>query len=1334
MLFFVFTPKESFSNLLKNFSFEETLQGSLKPKDWNLPSWSFDVCVSSDKYYSGSFSLKISSNNIGSVGRNFFVYQDVPVKEFYTYHYGVKVLKTDQNILPAGIAIKSSTLNWNENWYERPFMSTGTISNKDGWQELFSSTTIPAGITKIRVHIVVRNTTPNGNCEVYFDDAFLLKDEVPPQSITDLFAYVENNKINLTWTSVGNDGNNGVLLYNSQYIINYSTSYLEAIEMTNSTENAKIIISTYNVEAFQKQSISIDEEIIEGLTYYFCIWTKDNSDNYSSVSNLATLFLGINLPNWLKEEIEVSSSSIKWKAIDNSLVEDAIYISSAMNTYSRLSNNLGPLEGKQNPIFWLEENLLPNEVYIRYIEVVKDNTSFWCEPCEVCTYSLAPNFFKVSCKVEDNQMVNILSWSSSPAEGYVVVFTTKDFSLDFSTLSVLSKQTTFYIHKDVNPNTTYYYRIYSYNKDRKLNYNHYNETFIVTLPSSLKLFAEPISSTAIKWFWEKNEDVNGFRIYSSDKELIADILASNTFYIETGLEVNNKYTRYIVAYNSTSEGQKSNEVSIYTLSNPLKNLEIKKVSYNSVIISYDSNNNPPWTEYEVFVSTDNVSFTNYLDFKNLKQDEIIVDNLRSNTTYWFKMRTKNGDGIYSEFSNIVSTLTLKLNSPIITQFATRGISSSYDEFVEIWNCLSEEIDISNFILEYWNGNSWVNKITIPQNTKLSPYSFYLIASSSDYFKTTFADLYHKSYLNLADGEVGSPRGVRIINGFGDVIDTVVYEGTGGTPNDLAEGGLTSVSCGNKPTINSVMRKKDNIGFYIDTNNNYNDFFITVRNPKNSNFSIYGITDLQAFTTQNEGEVKLCWTANSFSEVLEYRIKYSTYDFKKFDANDSFNVELTTSSGKVCVYINCLEPSLTYYFAVIFKDIDNSWKVWIKDEALNINTLNYAYANDFPPNPVEKVEVISLNRALKIKWEHPKNYDLDKYVVYVATYSFYSLDGINDFILVNYPTNEVIIKGLENELTYYISVVSIDKGFLGYDVLMSSYFKVFTGIPYFSAPNNLNVAIIDKKIRLSWEVETFEDILGFNVYCSTDGINFYFLGFTEDPFYEDSNLRYSDIYYYVCKVDKESYESKPSSIIKVYFDLIPPRLVFLEEFKKEFLTQELAKIKIKIEDDRFTINDLKGNIVSVKGVFRGVNSDYTKYILVEKEPTNNNSLFEGYLIFDFKDLNINYGIEYYFEITDGINITRVPNEGWVRVLNDIKDKKENYFLSLKNPKIIFKDAKYLKVFSVSGREVLCKQEKNSSYIILEAKDLNGKFLESGIYIYNLTTTDNKKKYGYIIFIK
>jgi len=200
----------------------------------------------------------------------------------------------------------------------------------------------------------------------------------------------------------------------------------------------------------------------------------------------------------------------------------------------------------------------------------------------------------------------------------------------------------------------------------------------------------------------------------------------------------------------------------------------------------------------------------------------------------------------------------EIDHVVISEFATRGSSSAYDEFVELYNPTSSAIDIGNWIFEYWNDTAWVYYSfssyvaigTIPSGATIPAHGFYLWGNNRGYSGPT--PDWNTYGGGLSDGPVGSPRGIRLkMPDNVTVIDTVVYEGDGNTSNAEAEGGLTATNAATPP--NSVERKAqststassmapggvdENSGNAYDSNNNYNDWVRrSSRNPQNSSSTL-----------------------------------------------------------------------------------------------------------------------------------------------------------------------------------------------------------------------------------------------------------------------------------------------------------------------------------------------------------------------------------------------------------------------------------------------------------------------------------------------------------------
>jgi len=119
------------------------------------------------------------------------------------------------------------------------------------------------------------------------------EDTVSPGPVTNLVAITgpSDYEITLNWTSPGDNGQEGILPYGSKYKIQYSENYLESWNIN----NAQITISTSNVAPGSSQTYIITG--LKGLTtYYFRLWTLDESQNQSPISNGATTWAQTYIP------------------------------------------------------------------------------------------------------------------------------------------------------------------------------------------------------------------------------------------------------------------------------------------------------------------------------------------------------------------------------------------------------------------------------------------------------------------------------------------------------------------------------------------------------------------------------------------------------------------------------------------------------------------------------------------------------------------------------------------------------------------------------------------------------------------------------------------------------------------------------------------------------------------------------------------------------------------------------------------------------------------------------------------------------------------------------
>ena len=146
-------------------------------------------------------------------------------------------------------------------------------------------------------------------------------DGTAPSAITNLTALTGTypGEIYLSWSAPGDDGNSGTLQSGSWFYISTTTLYSQATTQSywdGKRDNAEIQISTSDINPGFLATYKVSN-LRQGVTYYFRIWTKDELNNWSNLSNGATaesqltiLSVIIDIPSYNFGSLEVGISSI----------------------------------------------------------------------------------------------------------------------------------------------------------------------------------------------------------------------------------------------------------------------------------------------------------------------------------------------------------------------------------------------------------------------------------------------------------------------------------------------------------------------------------------------------------------------------------------------------------------------------------------------------------------------------------------------------------------------------------------------------------------------------------------------------------------------------------------------------------------------------------------------------------------------------------------------------------------------------------------------------------------------------------------------------------------
>ncbi|MEW5760719.1 MAG: fibronectin type III domain-containing protein, partial [Candidatus Thermoplasmatota archaeon] len=284
-----------------------------------------------------------------------------------------------------------------------------------------------------------------------------------------------------------------------------------------------------------------------------------------------------------------------------------------------------------------------------------------------------------------------LSWSKNLDKDfykYVVYWnTTMDFTYGWAA-EIDSRDTNELTIKALNKDTVYYFMVRVY--DTGLLYADSNTVWAKTLlgnipPKAVTLFSPTsISNSSLTLQWSKNNDTD-FDKYEVHMSLEKDFVISKdtlineikeqniTSYILKGLKDNTTYYFKIRVFDTGGLYNDSNEVSAKTLitnypPNAVFLYPPKALSSNRILLSWSINNDSDFYSYQIHIA--NIAnfiienSTLLIEIKNISQNNYIADNLKANTTYYFKIRVYDIGGLYND-SNEDFAKTLPPNDPPI---------------------------------------------------------------------------------------------------------------------------------------------------------------------------------------------------------------------------------------------------------------------------------------------------------------------------------------------------------------------------------------------------------------------------------------------------------------------------------------------------------------------------------------------------------------------------------------------------------------------------------------------------------------------------------------------
>ena len=270
---------------------------------------------------------------------------------------------------------------------------------------------------------------------------------------------------------------------------------------------------------------------------------------------------------------------------------------------------------------------------------------------------------------------------------------------------------------------------------------------------------------------------------------------------------------------------------------------------------------------------------------------------------------------------------------IINEIQFETNDNNKDEFIELYNPNSEEIDLTCWSLEKYaskqNPTSTPSLIPLIPSLKfkgkIKPYGYFLITSSSTKEKYQGDLSYAESY-SIANNNV-----IILKKPNGEISDLVGYGNDEEKIYQYENSPFIFQNLENK----SIQRKN-----FQDTNNNLKDFWLRQPSPKNSLFTDFprdDFVDLSEITFQNF-DVKI----STSSDGKFFEINFSLNTDQNFSSNYYFEIKVSTSS-------NLSDLSLFNYptstFFLISSTTDYSIKIPFED-CLSSSIKFFVFIKDF----------------------------------------------------------------------------------------------------------------------------------------------------------------------------------------------------------------------------------------------------------------------------------------------------------------------------------------------------------------------------------------------------